>query len=262
MKILRYLREGAAAYGVLEPDGTIRSLHGSPFDGLRLGPAVATTSEVRVLAPVTPSKIVMVGANFYSHLEGTPAPGFPMLFLKPPSAIIGPDDPIVIPRIAGSSVDYEAELTVVIGKRARHVAESEALEYVLGYTIGNDVSARAWQLREMKTGVLLRGKGFDTFAPIGPVVETDLDATDVRIEARVNGVVGHRIRTAGDMIFPVAALIADVTQGITLMPGDVIMTGTTAYGSLKPGDTIEMTMDGIGTLRNSVVAEEGEGAPR
>jgi 2-keto-4-pentenoate hydratase/2-oxohepta-3-ene-1,7-dioic acid hydratase in catechol pathway len=255
MKIIRYMHGGQTDYGVLNSDGTIRALERSPFDSLEPGRPVAKIDEVQVLAPVTPSKVVAVGSNYYSHLEGTPAPAFPMIFLKPPSAVIGPNEPIVVPKIARPTLDYEAELAVVIGKRARHVPEAEALSYVLGYTIGNDVSAREWQLREMKTGVLLRGKGFDTFCPLGPVIETDLDPTDVRIEARVNGVVGHQIRTRGDMIFSVAHLIADMTQAFTLLPGDVIMTGTTAYGSIKEGDTVEMTIEGIGTLTNPVVAE-------
>jgi 2-keto-4-pentenoate hydratase/2-oxohepta-3-ene-1,7-dioic acid hydratase in catechol pathway len=253
MKVLRYAHDGRATYGVLEADGTIRGLTASPFEQLEPGHAVARIEDVRVLAPVTPSKVVGVGANFHSHLHGSPAPEFPMLFLKPPSAVIGPDEAIVVPRIAGPTVDYEAELAVVIGRRARNVSEEDALNYVLGYTVGNDVSAREWQTREMKTGVLLRGKGFDTFAPLGPVIETDLDPTDVVIEARVNGVVGHRIRTKGDMIYSVAALIADMTQVFTLLPGDVIMTGTTAYGSVRAADTLEMTIEGIGTLRNPVV---------
>lgn len=262
MKILRYSKAGSPpAYGVLEPDGAIRLLDHSPFDPPfeenRPGPVVAQLDDVRILAPVTPSKVVMVGANFFSHLEGTPPPAFPMLFLKPPSAVIGHGDTIRVPRIAGPEVDYEAELTVVIGRPTpRHVPEAEALRYVLGYTIGNDVSAREWQLKEMKTGVLLRGKGFDTFAPLGPVIETELDPDDVTIEARVNGTLGHRIQTKGDMIFTVSALIADMTRAFTLLPGDVIMTGTTAYGKIKAGDIVEMTIRGIGTLRNNVADEE------
>jgi 2-keto-4-pentenoate hydratase/2-oxohepta-3-ene-1,7-dioic acid hydratase in catechol pathway len=255
LKILRYAHRDAVAYGILEADGTIRELESSPFDALKPGRTVAHREEVRVLAPVTPSKIVGVGSNFHSHLGGEAPPEFPMLFLKPPSAVIGPGEAIVVPRIAGPSVDYEAELAVVVGKAARNVAAARALDYVLGYTVGNDVSARAWQEREMKTGMLVRGKGFDTFAPLGPVIETDLDPTDVRIETKVNGVVAHQIRTKGDMIFSVAALIADMTQAFTLLPGDVIMTGTTAYGTIKAGDTVELTIDGVGTLRNSVVDE-------
>jgi 2-keto-4-pentenoate hydratase/2-oxohepta-3-ene-1,7-dioic acid hydratase in catechol pathway len=255
MKILRYASGGNIAYGVLEAGGDIRALAASPFGALDPGPVVAHLAEVHVLAPVTPSKVFGIGSNFYSHLEGGSAPEFPMLFLKPPTAVIGPDEAIVVPRIAGPSVDYEAELAVVIGKPARHVAEADALRYVLGYTVGNDVSAREWQLREMKLGTLVRGKGFDTFAPLGPVIETDLDPTDVRIEARVNGEVGHQIRTKDDMIFSVAALIADISRACTLLPGDVIMTGTTAYGSVQAGDTIELTIDGIGVLRNPVSAE-------
>jgi 2-keto-4-pentenoate hydratase/2-oxohepta-3-ene-1,7-dioic acid hydratase in catechol pathway len=262
MKILRFRKVGSSpAYGVLDLDGSVRALESSPFDRpgepIRPGRIVGRIDDVRILPPVTPSKVVMVGANFYSHLEGTPPPEFPMLFLKPPSAVIGHGDTIRVPRIAGPEIDYEAELTVVIGRQTpRHVPESEALSYVLGYTIGNDVSAREWQTREMKTGVLLRGKGFDTFAPLGPVVETDLDPDDVTIEARVNDVLGHRVRTKGDMIFPVRTLIADMTRAFTLFPGDVIMTGTTAYGSIKAGDMVELTIQGIGTLRNPVADEE------
>jgi 2-keto-4-pentenoate hydratase/2-oxohepta-3-ene-1,7-dioic acid hydratase in catechol pathway len=255
VKIVRYLREGIVGHGVLEPSGEIRDLGASPFEGRQPGAIVARQQDVRLLAPVVPSKIVAVGANFVSHLHDAPKPEFPMLFLKPPSAVIGPDEPIVVPRIAGPTVDFEAELTVVIGRRARHVVEKDALSYVLGYTVGNDVSAREWQSREMATGVLLRGKGFDTFAPLGPVIETELDPTDVAIEARVNGTVTQRIRTKDDMIFSVAALIADMTRAFTLYPGDVIMTGTTVYGSVRAGDTVELTIDGIGTLRNPVVNE-------
>jgi 2-keto-4-pentenoate hydratase/2-oxohepta-3-ene-1,7-dioic acid hydratase in catechol pathway len=256
VKIVRYTRDGLVEYGVLEPGGEIRELGASPFEGRRPGATVARREDVLLLRPVVPSKIVAVGSNFFSHLGGAPKPEFPMLFLKPPSAVIGPDEPIVVPRSAAPTVDFEAELTVVIGRRARHVAEQDALSYVLGYTIGNDVSAREWQSREMATGVLLRGKGFDSFAPLGPVVETELDPTDVAIEARVNGSVTQRIRTKGDMIFSVAALIADMTRAFTLEPGDVIMTGTTVYGSVGAGDTVELTIDGIGTLRNPVVNEE------
>lgn len=261
MKIARYLVTGhPATYGALEPDGTLRSLNRPPFERpdepLVAGVSVTSLDKVTLLPPCLPSKIVMVGANFHSHLEGAAAPAFPMLFLKPPSALIGPDETIIVPTIAGPEIDYEAELTVVIGRPTpRHVPEGEALRYVLGYTIGNDVSAREWQTREMATGVLLRGKGFDTFAPIGPVIETELDPDDVVIAARVNGMPGPRARTKGDMIFPVAALIADMTRAFTLLPGDIIMTGTTVYGQLRAGDVVELTIDGIGTLRNRVAAE-------
>jgi len=256
MKIVRYVHDGVVGHGVLEAGGGIRELGISPFEARQPGAIVARQEDVRLLAPVVPSKIVAVGANFLSHLHGAPKPEFPMLFLKPPSAVVGPDESIVVPRIAGPTVDFEAELTVVIGRRARHVAEKDALSYVMGYTVGNDVSAREWQSREMATGVLLRGKGFDTFAPLGPVIETDLDPTDVAIEARVNGKVTQQVRTKDDMIFSVATLIADMTRAFTLEPGDVIMTGTTVYGSVQAGDTVELTIDGIGTLRNPVVNED------
>jgi len=196
VKLLRFAVDGQARYGLLQPDGTILALRGeSPFESLTPGRPVARLEDVQLLAPVTPSTVVGIGSNFHSHRGGKSAPEFPMLFLKPPAALIGPDVPIVLPKVAGPTVDYEAELTVVIGRRARHVRERDALDYVLGYTVGNDVSAREWQKREMAIGTLVRGKGFDTFCPLGPVIDTEIDPTDVQIEAVVNGAVAYRART-------------------------------------------------------------------
>lgn len=252
MRIVRYEQAGEAVYGILEDDGRIRQLVGSLFSGFTAGGVVAGLDGVKVLAPVEPSKCIGVGSNYTTHVTAEPPP-FPFLFFKPPSSVIGPDDPIVFPRIS-ERVDYEGELTAVIGKRARHVSEADALDYVLGYTVGNDVSARDWQEREMKLGTIARGKGFDTFCPLGPAIATGLDPDSLTILARVNGEEKHRVSTR-DMIYKVAKLVSDASQAFTLLPGDVILTGTTAAGTVQPGDVVEIEIEGIGSLRNRVVAE-------
>ena len=178
MKMLRYATNGEVKHGVLEP-----------------GRQVAQRADVRLLAPVEPSKVIGVGLNYRSHIEeeGLAAPEFPMLFMKPSTAVIGPEAPIVYPSSShvkesgDKEVEFEAELAVVIGRETRHVAEENALDYVLGYTCGNDVSARVIQMSEMAMGCLLVGKGFDSFCPLGPVVDTDLDPADQQLQARING---------------------------------------------------------------------------
>ena len=257
MKILRYQANGETSYGVLEGDDSIRRLVGSPFDDFSVGEKVAELGEVRLLAPVAPSKVIGVGANYVAHIEesGMKTPKFPMLFMKPSTAVTDPGAPIVYPK-KGERVDYEAELAPVIGKAARHVPEERALEYVLGYTCGNDVSERTIQFAEMDMGALLVGKGFDTFCPLGPVIETDLDPTSVGLRSRLNGEVKQNASTA-DMLFSVAHLIAYLSEAMLLLPGDVIMTGTPAgVGPMTPGDTVEIEIDGIGVLRNTVSKEK------
>ena len=252
MKIVRYANGGEAAYAVLEDDGVLRELRGSPFDSRDVGKKVTRLEDVRLLAPVTPSKCLGVGSNYTTHTTAEPPP-FPFFFFKPPSAVVGPDAQIVLPRIS-EQVDYEGELTVVIGRRARHVSEAEALDYVLGYTVGNDVSARDWQKREMALGTIARGKGFDTFCPLGPAIATGLDPDNLTIVTRVNGQETHRVSTK-DMIYDVRTLVSDASNAFTLEPGDVILTGTTAAGRLQAGDAIEIEIEGIGVLRNTAVAE-------
>ena len=264
MKILRYAANGEVKRGVLEPDDSIRELIGSPFDTPEAGRQVAKLADVRLLAPVEPSKVIGVGLNYRSHIEeeGLAAPEFPMLFMKPSTAVIGPETPIVYPgsshvkESGDKEVEFEAELAVVIGREARHVSEENALDYVLGYTCGNDVSARVIQMSEMAMGCLLVGKGFDTFCPLGPVVETDLDPANQQLLARINGEVKQDFNTS-DLLFSVPELVSYLSTAITLSPGDVIMTGTSdGVGPLAPGDLVEIEASGVGVLRNPVVAEQ------
>jgi 2-keto-4-pentenoate hydratase/2-oxohepta-3-ene-1,7-dioic acid hydratase in catechol pathway len=256
MKFLRYQSPRGPAYGVLGADGTVSALEGSPLGEHRTGPAIGPIDSLQLLAPLEPPKILCVGMNYVDHVQETGArmPEFPLYFMKPRTTLIGHGQPIVHPTDS-TNVHYEAEFVVVIGRGGRRIAEERALEHVLGYTCGNDVSARDWQRKERAEGFLFHGKGFDTFAPLGPVVDTDVDGRDLAIELRLNGEVKQRSRTS-QLIFSVPTLISALSQFLTLEPGDVIMTGTTAgVGPIKPGDTVEVEVEGIGTLRNPVVAE-------
>ena len=210
--------------------------------------------EVRLLAPAEPTKIVAVGLNYRDHAEEVrlPIPDEPLLFLKPASSLIGPGDAIVIPP-ESSRVDYEAELAVVIGKTARRVTSKEAPEYILGYTCLNDVTARDLQAKDKQW---TRGKSFDTFCPIGPWVETELDPSNLRIELYLNGEQKQASRTS-KLIFDVFHLVEFISCVMTLEPGDVIATGTTSgIGRMKPSDTVEVRIEGIGSLTNPVVGSE------
>jgi 2-keto-4-pentenoate hydratase/2-oxohepta-3-ene-1,7-dioic acid hydratase in catechol pathway len=208
----------------------------------------------RLTAPIRPSKILGVGTNYRAHAieMGKPLPDEPLLFMKPPSAVIGDGEAIVRP--AGSwRVDFEGELGVVIGKRCRRVSERDALSYVKGYTIVNDVTVRDLQ---KKDGQFTRAKGFDTFCPVGPWIETELDPSALRLVTRQNGSVKQDSSTS-DLIFSVARIIEVASRVMTLEPGDLITTGTpSGVGPIQPGDVIEIEIQGIGTLRNTVVAEE------
>jgi 2-keto-4-pentenoate hydratase/2-oxohepta-3-ene-1,7-dioic acid hydratase in catechol pathway len=207
----------------------------------------------RLLPPTVPSKILAVGQNYRAHAAemGKGVPDEPLLFLKAPSALLAPGDPIVRPG-GYERVDYEGELAFVIGRRARHVRAADALDYVLGYTILNDVTVRDLQ---KKDGQYTRAKGFDTFAPCGPWLETDLDPSRLHLVTRVNGAVQQDSRT-DDLIFSVPELVAFASRVMTLEPGDLFTTGTPkGVGQLWPGDVVEVEIEGIGTLRNPVVAE-------
>jgi 2-keto-4-pentenoate hydratase/2-oxohepta-3-ene-1,7-dioic acid hydratase in catechol pathway len=201
-----------------------------------------------------PSKIVCVGTNYRAHAAemGKPLPDEPLLFLKPPSAIIGPGQAIVRPR-GYERVDYEGELAVVIGRRARRVPPERALEHVAGLTCLNDVTVRDLQKKDVQ---FTRAKGFDTFCPVGPRVASGLDPSRLRLETRVNGKVRQSSSTA-DLIFDVPALVAFVSRVMTLEEGDLISTGTpSGVGNLEPGDLVEVEIEGIGVLANPVVSEE------
>ncbi len=257
MKIVRYEARGKAAYGILQPDDSIRELIGSPFGDFSVGDSVAEFAKARILPPVEPRKIIGVGLNYTKHIEeiGMKRPDFPMLFMKPNTAVIGHGDAIVYPS-EGAQTEYECELTVVIGRNTRRVSEEDALDYVLGYTCGNDVSERTIQFPEMKMGAMLIGKGFDTFCPIGPVIATGLDPSGLQIQTRLNGETKQSDSTS-DLLFSVPKLISYISQAMTLQPGDCILTGTpSGVGPITPGDVVEIDIEGVGVLRNPVIAQE------
>lgn len=256
MKIARYQVGDGVHYGRLHDDGTIERFAGSLFESLQASGERDALASARLLAPIARPRVFGVGLNYVAHIREAKAatPRIPMLFMKPDTAVIGPDEPIVYPR-EGKVIHYEAELAVVIGRPARRVPERLALEYVLGYTCANDVSERVIQGEEMSLGCLLVGKGFDTFCPIGPVIATDIDPGNLRVVARLNGEVRQDSNTS-DLLFGVPQLVSYLSQSITLLPGDVIITGTPAgVGTIQPGDTVEIEVEGIGVLRNPVVAE-------
>ncbi|MDD3582363.1 MAG: fumarylacetoacetate hydrolase family protein [Desulfobacca sp.] len=228
-----------------------------PFDGLNeSGDAIGLT-ETRLLAPCQPSKIVAVGLNYRDHAAELkmPLPAEPLIFLKPSTAVIGPEAEIIYPA-QSQRVDYEAELGVVIGRTAHRVAETAARDYILGYTCFNDVTARDLQ---KKDGQFTRSKSFDTFAPLGPWIETEIRNPDnLSVEALVNGERRQQGNTQ-NMVFRVPTLISFISQIMTLLPGDVIATGTPAgIGPILPGDVVEIRVEGIGTLRNRVVVDKHE----
>lgn len=250
--LFRHEKYSVPRWGVLE-NGSVRPLAVTDiYDGkFQVEAEVLPLAEARLLAPVAPSKIVCVGRNYREHAAelGNPMPAEPMLFLKAPSAIIGPDEMIELPP-ESEQVEHEGELGVVIGCRARRLqADDDPLRYVMGYTCLNDVTARDIQRRDVQ---FTRGKSFDTFCPVGPVIETDLNPADVSVTTRVSGEVKQQGRTS-QMAFPVPLLIRYISHAMTLHPGDLIATGTPAGVSrLAAGDTVEVEVEGIGTLRNTV----------
>jgi 2-keto-4-pentenoate hydratase/2-oxohepta-3-ene-1,7-dioic acid hydratase in catechol pathway len=259
MILLRYAGLAGPAYGLLQ-EHQVYALDGDPFAAAfdpsipPKGQLVGSIAEVELLAPCTPTKIVAVGRNYAEHAAelGNVVPSEPLLFFKPPSAVVGPGAPVMLPP-QSERVEHEAELCLVIGRRCRNVTPEAAWQHVLGVTCGNDVTARDLQRRDSQW---TRGKGFDTSAPLGPWIVTGLSAADVAdlsISCQVNGHFRQMGRTK-DMVFSPASLVSYITQMITLEPGDVVMTGTPAgVGPLEPGDLVEVTIEGIGTLSNPVV---------
>lgn len=252
-RIFRVEHGGATTYAV-ERDGRLLSATGDPFAGLLAGePISGGLGAVRVLAPVKPSKIVCVGLNYKDHAaeSGKPLPPEPLLFIKPSTTVIGPGDPIRLPPGVGR-VDHEAELGIVIGKRAHRVARANAWDYVLGLICVNDVTARDLQKKEAQ---YTRCKGFDTFAPIGPCIATGLRGEPRAIEGWVNDQ-RRQYSSTEHLIFPVDHLIEYITFVMTLEPGDIVSTGTPeGVGPLAAGDTVRVTVEGVGELVNPVVAE-------
>lgn len=251
MRLVRFRFGDRIATGAAGFDSdVIRILQGTFFeDPIPTGEEVPF-DDVRLLAPVLPSKLVCVGRNYEAHAAefDLDVPEEPLLFLKPSTAVIGPHDPIPLLPVS-RRVDYEGELAVVIGRIARDVRAEEAFRVILGYTCANDVTLRDLQKKDDQWA---RAKGFDGSCPFGPWIETDLDPTDVRVETRLNGEIVQAGQTS-DMVFGVAELIEYVTSFMTLLPGDAILTGTPqGVGRLSPGDVVEVEVDGVGTLSNPV----------
>jgi len=252
MKIVRFRAGDDIAYGLAEAAG-VTVYEGSPFVAWEATETLVPWDEVTLLAPVIPSKVVCVGRNYADHATemGGDVPAEPVIFLKPATAVVGPGARIVYPPTS-REVHHEAELAVVIGRLARNVRPEDAESHIFGYTAANDVTARDLQRRD---GQWTRAKGFDTFCPLGPAIETELDPGErLAVIARVNG----DVRQAGftsDMVFGVPDLVAFVSSVMTLLPGDVILTGTpSGVGPVVPGDLVEVEIDGIGVLANRVVA--------
>ena len=259
MRFVRYLyMNDAPRYGWILTDSAagdrVGSVEGSPFGEYRRLDAYLTFSSIRLLPPVEPSKILCVGRNYVAHAKEHDAevPEVPLLFLKPPSALIGNGDTVRLPP-QSQRVEHEGELVVVIGKRGRWIPPEKASEYIFGYTIGNDVTARDLQ---RKDGQWTRSKGFDTFCSLGPWIETEFDPSDAMLTCRVNDEL-RQMSSTREMVFQVNQLVTFASSIMTLEPGDVIMTGTPAgVGPLLPGDIVKVEIEGLGILQNPVAAEE------
>lgn len=252
MRIVRFAVGKQPRYGVIE-DGVVREVQGDIFGKFRVTRKQHSLARIKFLAPTQPSKIVGVGLNYRDHAAELKheVPDEPIMFLKPPSALLPHRGKIVYPKSCGR-LDYEAELGIVIKRTARSVPVEKALRYVLGYVCFNDVTARDLQ---RKDGQWTRGKSFDTFAPIGPWVETELDLSDAPIRAYLNGVI-RQDSNINEFIFDVPYLIHFISTVMTLHPGDIIATGTpSGVGPMQPGDTVEIEVGGIGRLSNTIVRE-------
>lgn len=260
MKLAHFSIQGKESYGVIAGD-TVKAIQGLPWEPVAYTGATFALKDVKLLAPVQPPNVIAIGANYRKHVEECNAkmPTAPVIFLKTTTTVVGPEQPVILPAMAPNSVDYEAELAIVIGKTCHCVSEADALSYVLGYTCANDISARDCQLKlDIQWA---RGKSFDTFCPLGPWIETELDGDNCDIGLKLNGQTMQASNT-NDMIFNCRTLISYCSQVFTLLPGTIISTGTpSGVGMgrqpnvyLKAGDVMEVTVAGLGTLRNPVIA--------
>ncbi len=255
MRIARFSTDDGMSLGVVE-ENTVAAIAAHPFGEPTFTGQRLPLADVRLLAPILPSKIVAIGKNYADHVRemgGDAPPAEPVIFSKPSTAVIGPGEAITYPEKLSERVDHEGELAVVIGRMCREVPASRAAEVILGYTCANDVTARDLQ---QKDGQWTRAKGFDTFCPIGPWIETEADPADLAITTSVNGEVRQDARTS-QLLHDVPALVEYVSQVMTLLPGDVILTGTPAgVGPMQIGDEVTVTIEGIGSLTNRVVSRD------
>ncbi|KAB2342438.1 fumarylacetoacetate hydrolase family protein [Actinomadura rudentiformis] len=254
MRIARFSAEDGMSFGVVE-ENTIAAVAAHPFGELTFTGQRFPLADVRLLAPILPSKVIAIGKNYAEHARemGGEAPAEPVIFSKPSTAVIGPGEAIAYPEKLSERVDFEGELAVVIGRMCREVPAARAADVILGYTCANDVTARDLQ---KKDGQWTRAKGFDTFCPLGPWIETDADPADLAISTTVNGEVRQDARTS-QLSHDIPTLVEYVSQVMTLLPGDVILTGTPAgVGPLEIGDEVTVTVDGVGSLTNRVVARD------
>ncbi len=259
MRIARFVHPQGVAWGVVEGAAdapidalTVAAIAEHPFGPIALTGERWALPDVRLLAPILPSKVVAIGKNYAEHARemGGEAPESPLIFLKPSTSVIGTGDVIRLP-VDSTHIDYEGELAVVIGRPAKDVPREHALSVILGYTVGNDVTARDHQREDVQ---FTRGKGHDSFCPIGPWIETELDPSDLRVTTSVNGEIKQDGRTS-QMIHDIATQIAFMSHVMTLLPGDVILTGTPAgVGPIVAGDTVTVEVEGIGALTNGVVS--------
>jgi 2-keto-4-pentenoate hydratase/2-oxohepta-3-ene-1,7-dioic acid hydratase in catechol pathway len=255
MRFIRFkTKNESPRFGWINGD-QVGPVEGDIFAAFRRMEAGLPVDKVRLLSPLLPGKIICVGRNYVAHAKehNAEVPEVPLLFLKPPSSVIGPQDPILLPP-QSQQVEHEAELAIVIGRRGRWISLDLAQQFVLGYTIANDVTARDLQRRD---GQWTRAKGFDTFCPVGPWIETEFDPSDAMVTCYVNGEM-RQMASTRDMVFGVRELIAYASTIMTLEPGDLLLTGTPAgVGPLQPGDQVEVNIEGLGKLSNPVVEEPG-----
>jgi 2-keto-4-pentenoate hydratase/2-oxohepta-3-ene-1,7-dioic acid hydratase in catechol pathway len=249
-RYVRYSTASGISYGILDGD-TIRALPGGLFDSLTPTGATHKLSEVKLLAPIEPGKILAVGRNYKSHLGTRPQPETPEMFYKPVSSLQNPDDPIVIPRDA-TDVHSEGEMVIVVGRRLAKASRDEAAQAVFGVTAGNDVSDRNWQNGEKKDLQWWRAKGSDTFAPLGPVIVAGADYANLLLQTRINGETVQKQYTS-DLIFDIPTVLHWISQWVTLLPGDIIYSGTPGNTKrMQPGDVVEVELEQAGILRNPV----------
>lgn len=252
VSFVRYEYQGRTSYGVLDGD-RIQRIQGDLYGEHTLTETVVDLSAVKLLPPSDPQKVIAVGLNYRSHIGDRQPAAYPGLFAKYPTSLVGHEADIVRPEGAGN-LHYEGELVLVIGKRAKNVSESEALDYVFGVTAGNDISERDWQRADLQW---FRAKASDTFGPVGPVVTVGLDPDDLLVQTRVNGEIRQSERTS-DLIFDVSAIVSYISRYVTLEPGDLIFTGTPqTTRALEDGDVVEVEIEGVGVLRNRVVSAKG-----